>query len=445
LSGVKTKISKVRNFIETDVWDIQLSDLPKSKAFLIRQLRLLLLTIRGFKEDKCQIRASGLTFYSLLSIVPLIAMFFGIAKGFGFEQLLEKQIREKFSQNQEIVHMLVDFSHRMLENTNGGLIAGVGVILIFWTVLKLLGNIEISFNAIWGLKKNRTHYRKFTDYLSVMLIAPVLLIISSSTMVFVSTQFSGIIERFEILGPIGSVLLFVLRLLPFVLIWGLFTLVYIVMPNTKVNIRSGLFAGIIAGTVYQFVQWIYIRFQIGVANANAIYGSFAVLPLFLIWMQLSWMIVLFGAEISHSIQKIEELKFQIRPLEMNLFNKKILYLLIMHHSVKKFMKGEESFTISQINNDLEIPPQLVGELVDDLVEARILSTIFIGEDEDPRYQPATDINRLSIEYVLRALDKSGTDDMPTESTEKLNEIREALEDFNNLLLNSPYNKLLKNI
>jgi membrane protein len=444
LSGVKTKISEVKKFIETDIWNLNLSDLSKSKAFLIKKLRITLLAVRGFTEDKCQVRASALTFYSLLSIVPLVAMFFGVAKGFGFEQLLEEQLQERFSENPEVLALLVNFSRSMLENTSGGLIAGVGVFMLFWTVMKLLTNIEIAFNDIWKIKKHRTLYRKFTDYLSIMLIAPFLLIISSSAVVFISTQFSRLVERVAMLGPLGSLLFLLLRLLPFVLIWILFTLIYVVMPNTKVNLKSGLFAGIAAGSIYQIVQLIYLNLQVGVAKANAVYGSFAALPLFLVWMQLSWLIVLFGTELSYAIQNIGNYKFEAKS-EISTYNKRLLSLLISRQVVQTFMKGVEPLTVSQINHDLEIPLHIVRELVDELVRAGVLSSTLAEENQDPGYQPAKDINRLSIEGVLKALDKIGPDEMPIDPTEALSEIKETLEDFNNLVENSPYNKLIKDI
>jgi membrane protein len=446
LSGVKTKITGIKNFIKTDIWNLNLGDLPKSKALLIKNLRIILLSIRGFTKDKCQVRASALTFYSLLSIVPLVAMFFGVAKGFGFEKLLEEQLQERFADNPEVLALLVNFSRSMLKNTSGGLIAGVGVFILFWTVMKLLGNIEIAFNDIWKIKKHRTLYRRFTDYLSIMLIAPFLLIISSSAVVFISTQFSRLVESVAMLGPLGSLLFLLLRLLPFVLIWILFTLIYVVMPNTDVSLKSGIFAGIVAGSTYQIVQYIYLSFQVGVAKANAIYGSFAALPLFLVWLQLSWMIVLFGTELSYTIQNIENFKFETKPIEISSYNKKLLSLLIAHHVVKTFMKGVEPPRVSQINHDLEVPLHIVKELVDELVRAGVLSSILTEEDEDPGYQPAVDINSLSIEGVLKALDKMGTDsEMPISHTEELNEIKEILDDFNNLVDNSPYNKLLKDI
>ena len=145
MKNIKEKISKISSFIKEDIWRIRLTDLSRKRSFFIKQLRIILLAIKGFDENKCQIRASSLTFYSLLSVVPVIAMIFGIAKGFGFEKMLEKQITGMLEGQEEIVEQILTFSHSMLESTKGGLIAGIGLIVLLWTVMKVLGNIEEEF------------------------------------------------------------------------------------------------------------------------------------------------------------------------------------------------------------------------------------------------------------------------------------------------------------
>ena len=293
--------SKITNFIKTDIWRIRVRNLPRRKSFFIKQLRILLLAIRGFHGDKCPLQASALTFYSILSVVPVVAMAFGVAKGFGFQKLLEKQLLEKFPGQEEVMMQVVNFALSLLENTKGGMIAGIGVAVLLWTVIKVLSNIERSFNTIWEIKKSRTFGRKFSDYLSIMLISPILVIMSSSVTVFITTQVTLITEKIALLGIFSSLIFFILKLLPYCLVWILFTFIYILMPNTKVNFSSGFIAGVFAGTIFQLAQWAYIYFQVGVAKYNAIYGSFAALPLFLVWLQLSWLIVLLGAEISFLI------------------------------------------------------------------------------------------------------------------------------------------------
>jgi membrane protein len=292
--NVKELTKKSVGFIKEDVWRISLKDKPKYFKWLIMPLRVLLIAFRGFKEDKVSLRASALTFYSMLSVVPVVAMGFGIAKGFGFEKMLEKQLAENFADQQEVFNYILTFANSFLENTKGGVIAGIGIAVLFWTVMKVFGNIESSFNAIWQVYKPRVWFRKFSDYLTMMLIAPLLIILSTSANVFITTQISKITSEVALLGYFSPIIFFLVKLIPYVLFWFVLTLIYMVMPNTKVSFKSGFAAGVVAGTIFVFTQYLYIYFQVGVSKYNAIYGSFAALPLFLVWLQTSWLIVLLG-------------------------------------------------------------------------------------------------------------------------------------------------------
>ncbi|HIA10916.1 MAG TPA: YihY/virulence factor BrkB family protein, partial [Flavobacteriales bacterium] len=212
MAGLKSRIQELTKFIKTDVWKIRLKDQSKNKSFLIKQLRIILLAMRGFDEDKCLLRASALTFYSLLSIVPVVAMIFGIAKGFGIESMLEEQFKASDRANQEVMDFILEFANSMLENTKGGLVAGIGIVVLFWSVMKVLGNIEQSFNDIWEIKRARALVRKFSDYLSIMLIAPVLVIMSGSATVYISTQIVTITESIAIFGFFMPVVGFFVKL-----------------------------------------------------------------------------------------------------------------------------------------------------------------------------------------------------------------------------------------
>jgi len=241
--------SKIIEFFKTGVWRIRLKDLPRKKAFAIKQLRIVLLTIRGFSDDKCPLRASALTFYSLLSVVPVAAMAFGIAKGFGFAKRLEKQLYENFSAQEEVLTQVITFANSLLENTKGGVIAGIGIAVLFWSVMKVLGHIETSFNAIWEIEESRSVGRKVADYLSIMLICPILVIMSSSVTVFITTQITHITEKVALLGMFSPIIFFMLKMLPYGLIWIFFITLYIFMPNTRVDFSAGIIAGVIANTL----------------------------------------------------------------------------------------------------------------------------------------------------------------------------------------------------
>jgi len=440
-----SNLERFINFIKTDIWRIRLSDLPRIKSFLIKQLRIIILSLRGFDEDKCQLRASALTFYSLLSIVPMAAMAFGIAKGFGFEKVLENQILQKLQGQEEVATRVINFAHSLLETAEGGVIAGTGVAVLFWTVIKMLGSIESSFNNIWGIKKPRSLGRKFSDYLSIMLICPVLLIMSSSITVVIISQVKLVTQKIALLGAISPIIFLILKLLPYCVIWILFTFAYIFMPNTKVNFKSGILAGIVAGTIYQIVQWAYISLQIGVARYGAIYGSFAALPLFLIWLQVSWLIVLFGAEISFAHQNVETYEFEPDCLRASHSFKKLLALRIVQLCVKNFSKGERPWTATQISHALEIPIRLVNQILYELVDSGIISETKEEENKDVAYQPARDIEAFTVKNVIDMLEQRGSDDIPFAQSKELDKLSDCLKTFGNVIEKLPTNIPLKDI
>ncbi|MBW2198732.1 MAG: YihY/virulence factor BrkB family protein [Deltaproteobacteria bacterium] len=437
--------TKTINFINTDIWRIRKKDLPRMKYFLIKQLRILLLATRGFGQDQCPLRASALTFYSILSIVPVVAMAFGIAKGFGFQKILENQLMEKFSGQEDVMIRVVDFAHSLLENTKGGMIVGIGIIVLLWTVIKLLAHIEGSFNDIWEVKKSRSYGRKFSDYLSIMLISPLLIIMSSSATVFITTKIALITEKVALIGMFSPMIFFMLKLIPYCLMWILFIFTYILMPNTKVNFSAGFIGGIIAGTIFQAAQLAYILFQVGVAKYNAIYGSFAALPLFLIWMQLSWLIVLFGAEISFSYQYVDTYEFEPDLRQISPAFKRLLTLQVANRVISTFSKGKMPLTASNLSQALEIPIRLVQQLLDELVESEIFSITEIKENEKLAYQPARDINIITIKSIIDALEQKGVDNIPVAQTPELQSLAEVLWTFSAEIEKSPANLLLKDI
>ncbi len=438
-------ISKIIKFLKTDIWKIRLNKISGIKSFLIRQLRIVVLSLRGFDEDKCMLRASALTFFSILSIVPVLAMAFGIARGFGFEKILQQQLLTKFHGQEEVIVRIINFSQSLLENTKSGMVAGIGVVFLIWLVIRVLGNIENSFNEIWGIKNSRTWARKFSDYLSITLISPILFILSSSITVAITSQVEYVTNKVSFLGTISPVISISLEVLPYLIICGLFAFIYIFMPNTKVKFKSGLLAGIIAGIIYQLLQWGYINFQIGVAKYNAIYGSFAALPLFLIWVQISWLVLFFGAEISFAHQNVETYEFETEHLNISYSFKRLLSLRVVNLIVKNFVEGKEALSSTQISHILEIPVRLVRQIIFDLSNAGIISETFDEVNDIKAYQPAIDTNNITIKKVIDALEKYGNEDIPVAQSKELDKLSEHLQNFTYLIEKSPSNILLKDI
>lgn len=437
-------LSKLITFLNTDIWRIRLKSYPPSKSFFLRQLRIIVLAVRGFAEDKCKFRASALTFYSLLSIVPVIAMMFGVAKGFGLEKRVETEIMKKMEGQEDVAKSVIDFANSLLENASGGFIAGIGVAFLFWSIIKVLSNIEHSFNDIWGVKTPRSIGRKFSDYLSMMLVCPFLLVIASSATVVISSQVRVIIQKIPVISALGPIIFLLLRLLPYCTIWITFTFLLVFMPNTKVKLKSGILAGIVAGTFFQIAQWIYINFQIGAAKYGAIYGSFAALPLFLLWLQLSWLVVLFGAELSFAHQNVETYEFEQDSLSASYSFKKQLSLLVTHLLIKNFCKAEPPLDAEKISHTLEIPIRLVRQILFDLVESGILSEVR-KDNKDVAYQPAIDVGKLTLKFVVESLENRGISNIPVGKTEELDKLSSCLKTFAADIEKSPANILLKDL
>lgn len=439
-------LNKLIRFLKVDIWKTHIRHLPPIKAFFYKQLKLLLIGIRGFNEDNIRWRASALTLYTMMSIVPVVAMAFGVAKGFGFEKRLERELIEQFPEQEVIVSQVITYARSLLENTEGGLIAGIGVAILFLTVIMVLGNIEESLNDIWGIKKARTLGRKFSDYLSLMLIGPLLFLLSSSATVFIKTQLNRLAEQAMILDFLTTVMFFFFRFTPFVIIWILFTFLYIFMPNTKVNLKSGLWAAILIGTIYQIVQMSYLSLQIGVAKYNAIYGSLAALPLFLIWLQLSWLIVLFGAEISYAHQNFDSYEEQDAGTDDISFSlKKVIALQVSHRVIHAFIQGQKPLTASDLAHELKIPVRLLRAIISDLQNRHILSEVVQPTDETPAYQPGQDPDLIHISTVIEALETIGEDHISQAETKAFEQFKDDLADFRKLMRDAPQNKLLREI
>ena len=441
-------ISRILHFFKADIWEIRLKDLPRVNAFFIRYLRIVLLALRGFMRDNCQKTASVLTYYSLLNIVPVIAVAFAMAKGFGLEKLIVNQIREiaaKANWQADITNQIITFSHRLLEQAKGGLIAGVGVILLFWTIISILGKIEESLNDIWEVKKARTLVRKFGDYIAVMVLAPVLFIISSSATVLVTSQVKAILTKIAFLGALSKVIFLLLNLLPYVSIWILLTTLYLIMPNTRIPLRSAILGGISGGTVAQIVQWIYVKFQIGVASYGAIYGSFAALPLFLAMLQMSWMIVLFGAEIAYASEHYETFGFHPDYARISVSSKKLLMLRIFHLLTKKFSVGEKPLSDAQIAYALEIPVRLVRQLLHELTNVGLVVETVRGTKSEIGFQPGRTIENITVKVALDEYEKHGITKIPDYRSEEAEKISKYLREISETVERSPSNVRFKDI
>ena len=444
----ETMGSRILGFLKTGIWEIRIRNMPPLKAFFVRVMRVIILALKGFVKNDDQKTASVLTYYSILNVVPIVGVAFAIAKGFGLEKRIQGeilQIAQKANWGPDITAQILRFSQSALEHAKGGVIAGVGVILLFWTVISIFGKIEDSLNTIWTVKRPRTLARKFTDYLTMVILAPILLVISSSLTVLVGSQVKAIVLQIAFLGALGNLIMLVLNLLPYLSMWLLLTILYVVMPNTRVPLRSAIVGGIVAGTIFQVIQWIYIRFQIGVAGYSAIYGSLAALPLFLVWLQLSWVVVLFGAETAHATSLYETYGFHPDYARLSEASKKVLLLRIFHLMIRRFSQGSPGLSADQIARIVEIPTALVRDLLSRMIDVGLVVEVVGGRSNQVTYQPGRSIDELTIQGILDIYEKHGLLQIPAQPSEEAQKILRSLEDISELIQKSPANIRLKEI
>ena len=275
--------------------------------------RILYLTIRFFTEKRVTAQAAALTYSSLLAMVPILAVIFAIARGFGYNKYIEIWFREMMSTQPQMADLIVDFVNRYLVHTQSGVFLGIGLLFMLYTTLMLVNNVEETFNEIWQVSNARPIMRSLINYLAMFFIFPILIIISMGLSIFMATV-ANAIERFRL---IASGVNWLLDLSPSILMSLLFVLLYVYMPNTKVKWSCAIIPGILAGVAMHILQLFYIYSQIWVTGYNAIYGSFAALPLFMLWVQISWTICLFGAQLTYTNQNLNRFGINLEPIDIH--------------------------------------------------------------------------------------------------------------------------------
>lgn len=436
------KLKQVRKFIEVDLWRIRLKSLPRRKRYIFGFLRIWVIAIKEFIVDKCAEKASALTYLSMLSLVPVLAMIFGIAKVFGIRELMEDELDRYFSGQTEILNQVQPFVDKMLDTPSGGIAAVASAVFLIYTVIRLLMNIEAAFNDMWDIKKNRRWERKISDYVAVILLGPVLLIIASSATIFVKDTILNFVTELEVLGQLKSGIVFLLKLLPYTILWLLLFGLYLIFPNTRVKFWPALFAGIVAGTLYQLNQQAFISAQFAFARYNAIYGSIAFLPLFLIWLQISWLIVLFGAEVCYGAQYINQWEMNSEKLKISLSHRKKLVLLLLYRVVKKFEKGDSPITLNELGEMVNIPRRYLTDICYDLERSGLIIRV---ESEDIAYQPSFDIHKMDLYTIINKYEKEGMGDFDPRKSKAFAAIEDALEDIEDRWKKSESNVLLKDL
>lgn len=398
------RIESIIQFFQTDIWRINQNDVSPLKFLLLEVLKKLILAIRFFTTKRVLQKASALTYSTLLAIVPITAVVFAIARGFGYNKYIEVWFREAFESQPQVADVIIGFVNSYLVHTKSGVFLGIGLIFMLYTVLMLVSNIEDAFNEIWQVKKPRSIFRTFTDYLAMFFLFPIIIVITSGISIFMAT-IADSMPDFLLLGP---TIRFLIDLSPYVLMSGMFIALYIFMPNTHVKPINAVFPGILAGFAMQGLQIFYIHSQMFLSSYNAIYGSFAALPLFMLWLQISWTICLFGAELSYTNQNLDYYDYDANTGEISHRYKILLNALLLSRICKRFANGQKPLTALELSKQTTIPIRIVNDLLYQQMQAGLVIEISTDEKgETSCFMPAEDIKNLTLGTMIDRLESYG--------------------------------------
>lgn len=390
-------LSGIRRFFQHDIWQIEPEGLSAPGRFLLRIGQVGARVAGDFVADRCLLRASALTYTSLLSFVPLLALMFAVLKGLGVQNRLEPLLLEHIAVGGEaFVSRIIEY----INNTNVGRLGTFGLVFLVMTVLTLLSNIEDAFNSIWYVRETRSLMRRFADYFSVVTLGPIFLVLAVTMTASLESQ--GFILQLKQTAYIGPLVIFLFKVLPYIAMWAAFAFLYIFMPNIRVRLQAALIGGIVGGTLWQLTQWGYVNFQVGVARYNAIYGTMAALPIFMIWLYLSWVIVLVGLEVSYAWQNLGSLRQDKFEGEVGPLERERICLALMLYLGRRFQKGAAPARAHQAAADLGLPSRLVRRLLAELVDMRLLAEVEDGDRDETGYLPARALDGLKVaDFLLK--------------------------------------------
>ncbi len=399
-------IQKIYHFIRHDLWERTGNDLSKGRKILYMFLKTIVLSIRGYAEDELNTRSKALTYSMVFSVVPILAMVLAVAKGFGFEQVIEEQLhRITILEQTNAIPDIMGFVERYLATTQDGLFLGVGLVVLLWAVYSFFNNIELSFNRIWNVKKSRNYIRQFSIYITVLIMIPVLVVVTSGFNIFVHST----VAQYSMFDAMPHFKSLCIKSIPFVVCWIIFSFMYYAIPNTKVGFVAAVIPGVLIGTLFQLLQVLSVYIVLFLSRTNIVYGAFAAIPLILTWLYWSCLLTLIGAEISYAIQNNEYFEYDAEMEKMSRRYKDFITLYLVFRIVKQFEVGGKPLDSSALAKEGNLPIRLVNELTSELVELGLLQEVFVGEKEPKAFVPAFDINRLTVECVMEKIDRQGNE------------------------------------
>lgn len=432
-------VKNISEFIKNGIWQKKDYEYKsRNLRWAARQFKVFIMTTRGFGEHDLIIRSAALTFYTLMSLVPIAALIFGVVKGFGLDIHFVNYLYMEFPQYSTIIDSVYSFANNMLLKTKGGVIVAIGFVVLIWAVMRVFGNIEGAFNHIWEVHKSRGITRKLSDYIAVIFVAPILWVFSNSVSIYIKSQIESYTKSalIEVLYALASLLA----------IWIMFSFIYRIMPNTKVKLKSAIMAGIVAGTFFQIFQVAYLYIQSEVSAYNAIYGSFAALPLFLIWLQTSWQILLFGAELSFAYQNIKKYEQEREVQHMSYDIRRKVMVGVMLMIIKHFVRNEGAVTSEYVANELNLPVRIVRDVIFDMERADLLCAVRSNYDDKVNmYIPARDIHTITVMDVIQRVERHGKAQIEFSESAEMEQICTVIDKIMSDETISPTNVVLMDI
>ncbi len=402
------KISKITEFIRYDMWRLTSTELDsRAKRVGYGFIRTIVLVVRGFGSKNLNDKAKALTYSLIFAIVPILAMIFGVAKGFGVADVIEKQLNASFLGETNMVPTIMAMVDRYLETAQDGLFIGIGLLILLWAVYSFFQSVETAFNQIWNVQKSRSILRQATTYIAILVLIPVLIVCSAGINIFVHTTVASI-------GHIDSLHEFFhtsgAQLLQFVMCWLFFTLMYIAIPNTKVRFMSALIPGILMGTLFQLLQMLSVYLIAMLSRTSIVYGAFATIPILMTWLQYTSLLILMGAEMSYAIQNNEEFEYEHDLNKMSRRYKDFIMVYLLAVIVKRFEADEAPLTAHELAIRDRLPIRLVNQLLSRMVETGILREVYVENEEEKTFQPALDTHKISVGLVFDRIESQGTEE-----------------------------------
>lgn len=403
---MKQRFQHFREFVQYDLWrhpHVKTQD-PKKRLWY-RVLQTVILVARGFKNQALVVRANSLSFALLFAFIPMLAMIYAIARGFGFEEMVSEQLAGSFLAEANVAPVLLEWVERYLETARGGLFVGIGLVVLIWAVYAFFNMLENSFNSIWIVKKTRSFARRMTNYVMTLLLVPILVVVTSGISIFLnSTEILA-----SVLSAIEPLRKFMLRFIPFVATSAVFTWIFMAIPSTQVKFSSAIIPGVLMGFLYQVVQALSMFLVVLFTRMSIVYGAFSAIPLVLIWLHITCWLLLIGAELAFAIQNNELFAYE-RDLEtISRRYKDYVMLYLLSVIIRRFEQGEQPETAHEMATANQLPIRLVQQLLSRLEETNIVRRVLSEQEENPAFVPAMDTHQITVEKVLGRVAAHGTE------------------------------------